>query len=79
MPLPEQVDQLNYRDLLRIAFEVGLIEEVEQWFQYLEATNQTSHAYDENKAKGVNQVLPGFVVNAQFLIKQLMSRLKTDS
>ena len=75
MPLAEQVDQLNYRDLLRIAFEAGLIAKVEHWFQYREARNQTSHAYDEAKAQAVYQVLPDFVVQAKFLIDQLMIRL----
>ncbi len=75
MPLSEKVDQLNYRDLIRIAFEIGLIDRTEQWFKFREARNQTSHAYDENKAKLVFQVLPGFVHLAQFLLSQLDKRL----
>lgn len=42
MPIAERVDQLNYRDLIRLAFEAGLIEKVEPWFAYREARNQTS-------------------------------------
>ncbi len=76
MPLSEQVDQLNYRDLIRIAFEAGLIDQTESWFQYREARNQTSHAYDEDKAKYVFQVLAGFVQHAQFLLSQLDQRLR---
>ena len=76
MPLPEKVDQLNYRDLLRIAFEIGLIENVEQWFKFREARNQTSHAYDANKAQAVFQVLPEFVNHAQFLLNELDQRLE---
>ena len=75
MPLPENVDQLNYRDLLRIAFELGLIDPVERWFEYREARNQTSHAYDESKAKLVYAILPDFVVKVQFLLSQLEERL----
>jgi nucleotidyltransferase substrate binding protein (TIGR01987 family) len=75
MPIPEKVDQLNYRDLFRVAFEVGLINHVEQWFKFREARNQTSHAYDENKAKAVFQVIPDFIKHAQFLLNQLETRL----
>lgn len=76
MPLPEKVDQLNYRDLLRIAFEAGLIKNVESWFQFREARNQTSHAYDANKAQAVFQVLAGFVGHAQYLLNELDKRLE---
>lgn len=75
MPLPEQVDQLNYRDLLRIAFEIGLIEQVAKWFQFREARNLTSHAYDESKAKTVFQVLPEFVKHAEYLLNEFDKRL----
>lgn len=75
MPIKESVDQINYRDLLRITFEIGLIDEIDKWFQYREARNQTSHAYDENKARIVYEILPDFIKNADFLIAQLKSRL----
>jgi len=71
MPLSENVDRLNYRDLLRIAFEIGLVKDVEKWFQYREARNLTSHTYDENKAQAVYDVLPEFAIQAQWLLEQL--------
>jgi nucleotidyltransferase substrate binding protein (TIGR01987 family) len=40
------VDGIPRRDLFRIAAENGLIEDVEAWFQYHLARNQTSHTYD---------------------------------
>lgn len=75
MPLSEHVDRLNYRDLVRVAFEIGIISNIDQWFQYREARNSTSHAYDENKALAVFQVLPEFAIQAQFLIEQLDTAL----
>lgn len=71
MPISENVDRLNYRDLLRVAFEIGIIQNVDQWFLYREARNNTSHAYDENKALAVFKVIPEFATQAQFLIEQL--------
>ena len=79
MPIPEPVDQLNYRDLLRIAFEIGLIQDVSDWFQYREARNQTSHAYDELKAQAVYAVIPAFYVQAQYLTLQLENQLGISS
>ncbi len=76
MPVPEPVDQLNYRDLLRIAYEIGLLRAVEPWFQYREARNQTSHAYDENKAKNVYQCLPDFAQDTHFVLSELGKRLR---
>lgn len=70
-----EIDRWNYRDLMRVAHESGLIQNVELWFEYREARNQTSHAYDENKAKAVYKVLPEFLVQAESLIANLKIRL----
>lgn len=78
IPLPQEVDRMNYRDLLRVAFEYGLIDSVEDWFAYREARNQTSHAYDEEKAQYVYDVLPRFVLKADFLLQALSSRLDVE-
>lgn len=75
MPIHEQIDQLNYRELIRLAFEAGLIEKVEPWFQYREARNQTSHAYDEKKAQDVYRILPSFEQDVEYLCEQFDVRL----
>ena len=36
------------RDTIRQAFRLGLIENVEPWFDMLESRNLTSHVYDED-------------------------------
>lgn len=75
MPIYENLDQMNYRDLLRIAFEIGLVNEPKDWFHYREARNQTSHAYDQNKAQAVFKVILEFMGEAKFLIRQFQTRL----
>lgn len=77
MPIAGNIDQFNYRDLLRVAFEAGLIENVEKWFEFREARNQTSHTYDEKTARAVYNVLPEFIQNTSFLINQLKRRLES--
>jgi nucleotidyltransferase substrate binding protein (TIGR01987 family) len=74
-PLSENVNQLNYRDLLRLAGEIGLIEEIEPWFQFREARNQTSHAYDDIKAKDVFNTIKIFIPYVQNLIAVLNTRI----
>jgi nucleotidyltransferase substrate binding protein (TIGR01987 family) len=76
MPVYENLDQMNYRDLMRIAFEIGLITETNIWFSFREARNQTSHAYDEHKAQAVFEVTLDFVNEAERLINQFQKRLK---
>lgn len=78
MPLSEKVDQLNYRDLLRVALEMGLINHIDRWFQYREARNQTSHTYDEDKAQAVYNILSDFLQKAQFFINQINQKIKPD-
>ena len=74
MPISENIDQMNYRDLMRVAFEIGLIQVVEDWFVYREARNQTSHAYDQHKAQVVFETTLKFINDAEFLIQQLKNR-----
>ena len=76
MSLAERIDQLNYRDLIRIAHEVNLIKEVTSWFVYREARNQTSHTYDEKKAAEVYSVIQPFIVDTQELLNTLADRLE---
>lgn len=70
-PSPENVDQMNFRDLLRLAAEIGLVEKVELWFQFREARNNTTRAYDEAKAIIVFNAIPGFIQQAGFLLEKL--------
>jgi nucleotidyltransferase substrate binding protein (TIGR01987 family) len=74
-PVTENIDQMNFRDFLRLAAETGLIQDVNQWFLFQEARNKTSHAYDERLADEVFGVITAFSEEAQFLIQQLRQRL----
>lgn len=74
-PSSENVDQMNFRDLLRLAAEIGLIEKVDLWFQFREARNNTTHAYDEAKAIIVFNAIPNFIQQAAFLLEKLEKRI----
>lgn len=71
---PASIDVLSFRDLLREAGEKGLIPHVEPWFEYREARNRTSHAYDEKNAKAVYDAALKFLPDAQSLLEELKKR-----
>ena len=71
----EKVDGLNNRDLFRVGFEQGLIDDPEAWFYYLKMRNQSSHIYDVNKAMAV------FAAAREFrqTVQELLGRLEAKS
>ena len=48
--LNNNLDLFNVKDIFREAGKQGLIDQVESWFESLEARNLTSHTYDETIA-----------------------------
>lgn len=76
--ITDNVDELNFRDLLREAAKIGLIQDVNAWFTFREAHNNTSHTYNEIKANDVFSVIPGFADEVQFLLSALERRTKHD-
>lgn len=73
-PSTDEIDHANFRDLLRIAAEYGLIEDVSHWFDYRKMRNITSHTYDEDKAHHILQGIEGFLPDAKQLLQQLEQR-----
>ncbi len=47
---PGEIDAANFRDMLRIAAERGLIDNIEAWFGYRQMRNLSAHTYDQTKA-----------------------------
>lgn len=67
----DPVDQMAYNDVLRVAAERGLIENVDAWFAYRSARNKTSHAYDAHIAAEVYGVAEPFLADARLLSRNL--------
>lgn len=72
------IDGTEFRDILRMAAQYGLIESPEVWLDYRKMRNITSHTYDQNKAQQVYQGISDFLKSAGFLIKQLQKRNIND-
>jgi nucleotidyltransferase substrate binding protein (TIGR01987 family) len=71
---PTDIDQTNFRDLLRIAGERGLIAETEAWFVYRKMRNMSAHTYDQDKARQVYQDIQAFMGDARALLARLEAR-----
>lgn len=69
-----EIEHSNFKDVLRIAAERGLIEDVIAWFEYRKMRNITSHTYDEDKAKTVCDGIDAFLEDADDLLKKLEQR-----
>lgn len=74
LPSSEELDQLSFKELVRVGAERGLIAVPERWFDYRAKRNITSHTYDEEKAREVFTVLADFAADAADLLKHLKSR-----
>ena len=71
---PSEVDFANFRDVLRIAAEKGLIRDVQAWFEYRQMRNITAHTYDHQKAQQVYAGTQAFMQDARALLAQLEDR-----
>ena len=71
---PADVDEGNFRDVLRLAGEKGLVADVEAWFRYRQMRNITAQTYDHEKAQKVYQGTLVFIDDAQALLASLEAR-----
>lgn len=75
-PSPASIDQADFRELLRMGGEAGLIEDVAAWFVFRDKRNITSHAYDEVKAQEVYDAIPAFIVASKSLLTALQRKVE---
>lgn len=71
---PNEVDESNFREVLRVAAEKGLIPDVDAWFKYRKMRNITAHTYDHEKAQQVYQDTLIFIGDARALLHRLETR-----
>jgi len=72
---PGDIDAMNFRDLLRLAGEAGLVDDVPAWFEYRAMRNITAHTYDQAKAK---QIYLG-ALKLRGDARQLLARLEAGN
>ena len=68
------IDSFSKKELFRVGREYDLIRDVEAWFKYNRARNETSHTYNETKAEEVYAVIKDFLDDSRFLLERLERR-----
>lgn len=68
------VDGATRKELFRMAAERQLIGDVEAWFQYARARNETSHTYNTRTAADVFESAKAFVKDAKSLLQRLENK-----
>jgi len=65
----KEVDKLHFKDIFRQATLRSLIDEqmCERWMQYRDNRNNTAHDYGVNFAEETLNLIPQFILDAQFL------------
>ncbi len=58
------------KNIFRDALRLGLIDNIDTWFEYLKQRNLTSHAYNELVAISIYNSLPNFVDDVEKVIEK---------
>ena len=69
----ESLHSLSRKDLFREAAKYELIDDIEQWFKYHLARNNTSHNYDQSAADDTILLASEFVHSTKFLRQKISS------
>lgn len=65
------IDVNSPRDSIRTAAQLGIIEAVEPWFDFLNARNSASHLYDELNADSVYETVKKFPPEVEKLVSKI--------
>jgi nucleotidyltransferase substrate binding protein (TIGR01987 family) len=68
---PAEIDEMDFKTLIRTAAEKGLIDDPLPWYLFREKRSITAHTYDQTKAIGVLAVVPQLVERVRFLLERL--------
>lgn len=61
----------SFPNLIRDGVSKSLLTDFDQWIDYRQSRGTTSHAYDEEKAEEVLDIIPDFLREAKYLLEKL--------
>ena len=71
------IESYGVKNILREAYKLQLIDDVEVWFKYADARNQTAHIYRESLADEVVAVAKGgFVEEVKRMLKKAQEAIE---
>jgi nucleotidyltransferase substrate binding protein (TIGR01987 family) len=74
---PEEIDLSTFQSIIRMGNEKGLLlSDWNKWRSYRQARTDSSHTYDEDKAKSVYEISPEFLDEARYLYEKLIDKSK---
>ncbi len=73
-PSSANIDKLDFKEMIRVAAEKGIIASPQIWFTFRHARNLTSHTYDSSTAVEVYSGIGAFLKEAEALYAELESR-----
>lgn len=65
------VDGVNRKELFRLGVEHHLISDINNWLEYHDSRNETSHTYNKSTAEEVFEVATAFIKDAEELLSNL--------
>ncbi|MDO8207347.1 MAG: HI0074 family nucleotidyltransferase substrate-binding subunit [Gallionella sp.] len=72
---PQEFDLATFQAIIRTGNEQDLLRsDWTRWRIYRQARTDSSHTYDQEKAAAVYQIAPDFLLEAQYLYRQLLAR-----
>ena len=69
---------LSVNNIFREMYGLGLIKSFENWADYREKRNLTSHEYSEIMTRPILDIIPEFIKDTEFLINSLDGILTDD-
>ena len=72
---PAEIDELFFRDLIRRAWQQGLLRsELDTWMRHRANRGTTSHTYNDERAERVFRSIPEFLEEVRHLLKELQAK-----
>lgn len=67
------------RDTVRVAARLGLLQNADLWFDFIEGRNATSHVYEESTADDIIDLFPLFSQELKYVITEMQTRIASRS
>jgi len=74
--LNTQFTDSNLKNIFREAYKQELIQNLDKWFDYLEARNLTSHTYNEETAEETYKQAKRFAEDCALLVQSLKKNIE---
>ena len=69
---------LSINNIFRQMYRLNLSENFENWVDYREKRNDTSHEYSQAKSNAILEIIPNFIKDVEYLINGLEQILTDD-